>query len=379
MKDTSRQDQFIEAALIMTRRRLTLIGLAALLAVTGYAMLNQSGTVRAATAEELAQPLILPGPKAERAKALVVVLAQNSGTETTDFLVPLGILRASGAADVVSVSTEPGDVALMPALTIRADTTLDVFDATHPQGADLIIVPAMHDTKNPKTIAWLKAQHNNRAVIVSICEGAWLLAHAGLLEDRHATTHWYALPRIARKFPGTNWVRGSRYVVDGTIMTTTGVSASIPVSLAIVEALAGRKTAMTTARTFGITDWGTAHDTASFAITMGMKLTAASNVAGFLGHEKIDIPVSDGVDEVALALFADAWSRTYRSKARAVHGSGVVVSQNGVIFLTERAAAGDLTLKVPPNAAAAIDHALTQINARYGFKTSEFVRVQLEY
>ncbi|MGL4237996.1 DJ-1/PfpI family protein [Tabrizicola sp.] len=362
----------------MTGTRLILISLTVLLTLIGYTALNLSGPVRAATAEEQARTLQLPPPKAGRDKALVVVLAQNSGTETTDFLVPLGILRTSGAAQVISVSTDPGDVALMPALTVRADTTLDAFDTAHPKGADLIIVPAMHDRKNPETLAWLQAQHQSGAVIVSICEGAWLLAHAGLLEGRRATTHWYALPRISRKFPGTTWIRDSRYVVDGEIMTTTGVSASIPATLALVEALAGHKTALATARELGIESWGAAHDTGAFAMPFGMKLTAASNKLGFLGHEKIDLPVVDGTDEVTLALYADAWSRTYRSKARATSPAGLVTSKQGVIFVT-RAPSGGLVLGLPPDPATAIDHALTQIETRYGRKTREFVRVQLEH
>lgn len=362
----------------MTRRRFIFIVLVALLALGGQMILNPTTVLRAETAAMPARELWLRPPKAHRDKALVVVLAQNSGTETTDFLVPLGILRASGTADVISVSSDPGDVRLMPALTIRADMTLSDFDAAHPEGADMVIVPAMHDRKNPRTLAWLKAQHQSHAVIVSICEGAWLLAHAGLLEGRQATTHWYALPRISRKFPGTTWIVDSRYVVDGDIMTTTGISASVPATLALVQALSNRRTTLATARKFGFDSWDAAHDSGSFAMPLGLKLTAAGNLLGFAGHETISIPIADGTDEVTLALVADAWSRTYRSKAKAVNAAGQVVSNHGVVFVTETVS-GDLTLILPSHAAQALDHALTQIERRYGPDTREFVRVQLEY
>nr|QQZ51993.1 DJ-1/PfpI family protein [Phenylobacterium glaciei] len=78
------------------------------------------------------------------------------------------------------------------------------------------------------------------ATIVSICEGARVLANAGLLHDRRATTHWSALKGLTKAYPDTTWVRDRRYVQDGAVISTTGVSASIPASLALVEAIAGR-------------------------------------------------------------------------------------------------------------------------------------------
>lgn len=89
---------------------------------------------------------------------------------------------------MVTVSTEPGTVELMPALRIRADMTIGQFDESTPAGADILIVPAMDRAENPVLLDWVRAQSEKGATVVSICEGARVIAHAGL-EGKAATTH----------------------------------------------------------------------------------------------------------------------------------------------------------------------------------------------
>lgn len=69
-----------------------------------------------------------------------------------------------------------------------------------------------------------------------------MAANAGLLEGHRATGHWYSLPSL-QKFSGTTWIRDQRYVSDGVVVTTTGVTASIPASHALGEAIAGHNRA----------------------------------------------------------------------------------------------------------------------------------------
>lgn len=328
--------------------------------------------------------LALPAPKAGRVRPLVVVIADNAGTETTDFVIPYGVLKESGAADVVSVSTGTGVVQLIPALRIHTDMTVAEFDAGVPAGADMVIVPAISNNNSPALVSWVRSQSRKGAMVVAICEGARVLAHAGLLEGKTATTHWSALKSIASDFPGTNWVRDHRYVADGQVMTTAGVSASMPASLALVEGIAGRELPQVTAQRLGIRSWGAAHDTSAFAFTLDRIYVAATNWLAWWGHETVEIPVQDGFDEVAVALTADAWSRTFRSKAfatHATHSTQLVRSRRGL----------ELEADAPPKAARSVHiaggeppaHALTvamrQIADHYGPATADFVAVQLEY
>ena len=76
-------------------------------------------------------------------------------------------------------------------------------------------------------LAWLREQAAAGATMVAICDGAEVLANAGVLRHRTATSHWYSRDSLQRRFTDTTWVDDRRYVMDGNVMTTTGVSASI--------------------------------------------------------------------------------------------------------------------------------------------------------
>ncbi|QPP50545.1 DJ-1/PfpI family protein [Halomonas sp. SS10-MC5] len=326
--------------------------------------------------------LELPAPKGGRDRPLVAVLAANDGTETTDFMVPYGVLRESGKMEVVSVSTRSGPVQLHPVLTIRAEQTTEEFDVLQPDGADIVIVPALHRPDDPEAIRWLQRQAESGAVIVGVCDGVLTLAHAGLLQGKSATGHWFSLGKLTRRYRETTWIRDRRYVVDDRVVTTTGVSASIPVSLALVEAVAGAAQADRLALDLGIADFDAQHDSDVFGLSLELLLTLARNKLAFWNHERFEVPIEDGIDEIALALSADAWSRTYRSSAMTTHPSERWIrSRRGLVIEAEtQVANAAVTLRpaIEPSAAA-LDDALMKISERYGMPTADLVAMQLEY
>ena len=89
---------------------------------------------------------------------VIAVIGINDATETTDYLMPTGILRRADVADVMLVSTRAGPVKLYPALTVEADATIAEFDTQHPDGADFVIVPAMSRNDDPAAIQWIRDQ-----------------------------------------------------------------------------------------------------------------------------------------------------------------------------------------------------------------------------
>jgi transcriptional regulator GlxA family with amidase domain len=301
------------------------------------------------------------------------------GAETTDFIIPYGVLKASGVADVRSLSTGPGQVQLRMALRIMADQTLAEFAAAEPAGADIVIVPAQMAPKNPQLTAWIQAQAAKGAVIVSVCEGSRVLAHAGLLDGRRAVTHWSAIKGLAKDYPNTTWVRDRRSLQDGAVISTTGVTASIPMSLALVEAIGGRARAEATARRFGVRDWSATHRTADFEIR---KTDIVRTAAGALNRETVEAPISDGVDEVALALRADAWTRSYRTTVATTHaGRAPVRSQRGLTILADdEAKAGRYV--IPGGTGPAVpqlDLTLDAMGRRYGATAVRMAVMGMEY
>jgi transcriptional regulator GlxA family with amidase domain len=233
-------------------------------------------------------------------------------------------------------------------------------------------------------LAWIASQRARGALLIGICSGAHVLSNAGLLRDRAATGHWYDIEALRSANPSLRWVRDRRFVVDRGVVTTTGVTASIPLSLTLVEAIAGRERAETLAREIGVAHWDAAHQSDAFALRTRHVWTIARNTLAFWSHESLGVRVEPGVDEIALALTADAYSRTYRSRALALASDlAPVATRRGLELLPDRALDEKTWTSLPPvstnEPARALDRALAGIAERYGEDTADVVALQLEY
>ena len=298
---------------------------------------------------------------------------------------PYGLLKRAGVAEVFALSTKPGPVSLYPVFTVDPRATIADFDAQHPDGADYVIVPAMKRTDDPAVLTWIKAQRGKGATIIGVCAGALVVANAGLLEGRRATTHWYYLDDLLEQHPDIQYVENRRLVVDRGVATTTGIIASMGMSLVLIEAIAGREQAAAVAEGLGVQRWGIRHRSAVYKFTRPFALTAMRNKLAFWNRDEFGLELTPGADEVTLALVADAWSRTFRSRAVPIAATmDAVETRNGMHIFPER-----LTADWPANqllepvgnrpAVDALDDALNQITVRYGIDTSRFVAMHLEY
>jgi putative intracellular protease/amidase len=325
-------------------------------------------------------------PRAGRGRPVVAVVGENSGTELVDFMVPYGVLADSGVADVVALSVEPGELRMRPALRVQPQETIAAFDEHTPLGADYVVVPAVTDDKlqDPPLLAWLRAQSAKGATVVSICDGALVVANAGLFDGHRATGHWATRARREKEHPGTRWLGNVRWVADGNVVSSAGVSAAIPTSLALVEAIGGPEAAARTAARLGATGWDDRHDSDQFAIDAGIVLTYVGN-HWLKSTERIVVPLADGVDDIALALTLDAYGRTMRSALAIQAPAGAPVrSSHGLTLLAEAPAPGATdarrVLPLPAGAPlAALDLALADIGVRYGAATERYVGLEMEY
>ena len=100
----------------------------------------------------------------------------------------------------------------------------------------------------PGVTAYLRRAARKTRRIVSICTGAFLLARAGLLDGRRATTHWLLARELAQKHPQIQLEQDRIFTVDGPVWTSAGMSAGVDVALALVEADHGEALARTVAR-----------------------------------------------------------------------------------------------------------------------------------
>jgi len=320
------------------------------------------------------------------ARPVIAVVGENVATELIDFVVPYGILSQSGAADVVAVAARPGVMHLRPALQIAPQSTLESFDAQYPKGADYVVVPAMmfHDrAAETAMLDWITNQSGKGAVIVSICDGALVVAKTGLLKGHRATGHWATQSLREHEFPDTQWIRNTRYVADGQFISSAGVTAAVPLSLALVESIAGTESATHLANELGVRDWNPEHDSEQFHLDAGKYFTAIRN--WMLLNRDIGISVADGVNEISLALTADSYSRTFRSRALSVaETNGTVRTRNGLVLVPDRVGARHapsrmLTAQDGLLPGQVLDQSLCDISALYGRATANFVALQLEY
>jgi transcriptional regulator GlxA family with amidase domain len=116
---------------------------------------------------------------------------------------------------------------------------------------DILVIPGGFGTrallKDSPTIEWIREAAASASQVTSVCTGALLLAKAGLLTGRRATTHWAGLDLLAALDPTIQIERGLRVVSD-VVVTSAGVSAGIDMAFTIVENLCGRAVADETAR-----------------------------------------------------------------------------------------------------------------------------------
>jgi transcriptional regulator GlxA family with amidase domain len=97
-------------------------------------------------------------------------------------------------------------------------------------------------------IGWLTERAADSRRVASVCSGAFLLAQAGLLDGRRATTHWSVCDELARAFPRTQVEPDAIYVRDGKVATSAGITAGMDLALALVEEDLGRDIALEVAR-----------------------------------------------------------------------------------------------------------------------------------
>lgn len=322
----------------------------------------------------------------KRQRPLVAIIGVNDATEITDYLMPYGILRRADVADVMALSTAPGPVTLYPAaLKVVPQATIAEFDKQHPDGADYVIVPAMSRDDDAVALKWIKEQAAKGAMIVGVCVGARVVANTGLLDGKRATTHWYYLKEMREKHPSVQYVPDRRFVVDKGVATTTGISASMPMSLTLIEAIAGHDKAAAVAQELGVATWDARHKSEAFQFTRPFASTAFRNRVAFWSHEELGMEIRPGVDEVSLALVMDAWSRTFRS--RAITFANTAEPQQtlgGIGIIPDRVAASWPTQQAVPSfgdqkPADALNDVLWNITDRYGAPTADMVAMQLEY
>jgi transcriptional regulator GlxA family with amidase domain len=181
------------------------------------------------------------------------------GVQSLDVTGPLEVLAGANALIDATRRSDPCyEIALVAAdaRPLRSSSGLQLVpDATVEQlhgGLDTLIVAggqgARRAAGDDALLDWIRQASARSRRTVSVCTGAFLLARAGLLDGRRATTHWASAERLAREHPAIAVDAGPIFVRDGQIWTSAGVTAGMDLTLALVEQDLDRDAALTIAR-----------------------------------------------------------------------------------------------------------------------------------
>jgi len=184
-----------------------------------------------------------------------VAILMLDGVQALDVAGPVDVFAEANAllkapdryqVTLVARSREPlrasNGMQLLPDLSLsEADGRFDIVLVAG--GPDLPAVPA-----DPAVSTWLRAASGRARLHGSVCTGAFVLGHAGLLDGRKVTTHWQNAAQLAARFPNATVEHDRIHLRDGSLVTSAGVTAGIDLALALVREAHGAPTALAVAK-----------------------------------------------------------------------------------------------------------------------------------
>ena len=160
--------------------------------------------------------------------------------------------KAAGGYQLALLSPGGAPVRSESGLRLSVDGRLERLLRTRGRGLDTLLVAggrgARHAVHQPEVLRAVRAGALGATRVASVCTGAFVLAAAGLLDGKRATTHWASCALLAERYPGVQVEAAPIYVRDGKVWTSAGVTAGIDLSLALIEADHGRALASEVAR-----------------------------------------------------------------------------------------------------------------------------------
>jgi putative intracellular protease/amidase len=319
-----------------------LVGVAVAAAVGAVGIVGATGEIYTARGrgappapvDAAATPVHDPG------KPTAVVVLGSQGANAADVLAPYEVLAGTGAFNLYTVAVRRQPVPLTGNLDLVPDLTFGQLDDRLPATPDVIVVPQLRDAGQPgadSVVGWLKRQRaQGDPLVVSVCVGAGVLAEAGLLDGRPATSHWLGLIGLRRNYPAVRWTDGVRYVDDGDVITTAGVLSGVDGALRVVERMAGREAAARAARTVAWPDYSPGRAAAIRRHRPEPADLVAVLSAGYRwDRPTMGVLLTDGVGETELAsAFRPYTELSYLARPLAVTPDGrPIQSRHGLTFL----------------------------------------------
>ena len=273
----------------------------------------------------------------------VAVVLGSQGSVTSDALAPFDVFASSPKFFAYTVSARREPVALSGGLHVIPDHTFD--EALTP---DVVVVPAVVDTDEQPLQDWIKRQARRGAHILGVCAGAEVLAKTGLLNGLSATTFWSDISGFAGSYPAAHWVSGQRYVAQGLITTTAGVTSGIAGSLHVLAQLAGDAEAERIGQQVNYPGWSLHGPLAIPAQQLSIgDFPYGWNVVFPWLQPTWGIRLADGADEIDVAAAFETYSgASFAARLIPLGPQQTVTTKHGLTLLTTQSTV-DRTLDLP--------------------------------
>ncbi|WP_394771378.1 DJ-1/PfpI family protein [Lacisediminihabitans sp.] len=312
---------------------LTLATLAAIV----VAGLSQSGgeTASAANAgSESPEPRSAPSD----GQFVVAVVLGRSGSDTADVLAPYDVLASSPRFFVYTIAASAGAAAVDGGMSIMPTHTFAEVDSGAAPAPDLVVVPAVNGPAEPEEAAareFIIGRYRAGARILGVCAGSRLLAASGVLDGLQATSHWSRIAALKISNPEVSWVTGQRYVQDGRVTTTGGVTSGIPGALRVIADMAGEAEARRVGESIRYPGWRLNAPTAMPVKRFGLEDTAfLGNTAFPWGRPNFAVELRDGVDEIDAAAIFEVYGYSQGATTSALSATGFVTTRHGLVVKT---------------------------------------------
>jgi AraC family transcriptional regulator, transcriptional activator FtrA len=251
-------------------------------------------------------------PAHDATRRTAVLLLGDSLTEATDFLVPFEVLGASGEYNVYAVARErrplrmfPGELAVLPHFSYEEFAALGA-------APDIIVVPYMEADTDEAIVRrgeFLRQWWTGETLLLTICGGSYSAARTGVLAGRTATSHTNVLRLVRQQLTDVTWLAGSRYVDDGTLVSSAGITSGMDATLHLLAREHGRELALRVAEQVGYPHTQYLDDPA-FRVPGGSPATTILNAA-FRRQQTMALAIFDGASEITLSALSDTYTRTF--------------------------------------------------------------------
>ncbi len=316
----------------------------------------------------------------------VVILADESGTEITDLLIPFNILSFTENFHIEILSQRGMPVSVWKGIFLIPHGSMET-SKTIP---DVIVLPANFHPEDLKIKEYIK-KHSDKQFL-SICEGARLIGESEAFRDYSMTSHASALSEFEGKYKSIHWKKDVKYMRDRNLISSAGVASSVEGSLALIETLLGREAVLSALKKIKYPHEWIKLNHSSNAIGLSDGLQIMKKVF-FGASPKIGMELYEGIDELMLAAYLDTFNRTFPGRIESFGHK--IKSKYGLILyptntLTEydlgfceedcRSFKGSITNKIKlPADIFPFDSSLALVKSMYGERFYEVTRNLLDY